>query len=75
MSPALRGPFVLERSIGKNLLQKHSSASRRKQEDTDYPKNGSIEVCIVIDVVLALLPLDIGIDQKKTTQQETREAE
>ena len=66
MAPYLRGHFFLERLVGKDLLQKHLGTARRKEKDTNYPKNGSIEVCIMVNVVLPLLPLDIGIDQKES---------
>ncbi len=75
MAPYLRGHFFLERSVRKDLLQKHPSTSRREQEDTDNPKNSPKQVRIVVDVVLSLLPLDIGINQKKATQKEARKAE
>ena len=75
MAPYLRGHFFLERSVGKDLLQKHPSTRWREQEDTDDPKNSPIQVGIVVDVVLSLLPLDIGINQKKATQKEARKAE
>jgi hypothetical protein len=61
--------------VGKDLLQKHLGAARRKKQDTNYPENGSIEVCIVVDVVLSLLPLYIGINQKKAAQKKARKAE
>ena len=75
MAPYPTGPFFLERSVGKDLLQKHPSTRWREQEDTNYPKYSSIQVRIVVDVVLSLLPLDIGINQKKATQKEARKAE
>ena len=75
MAPYLRGHFFLERSVRQDLLQKHPSTRWREQEDTDDPKNSPIQVGIVIDVVLSLLPLDIGINQKKATQKEARKAE
>lgn len=68
------GPFFLERSVGKDLLQKHPSTARREEEYTNYPENGSIEMCIVVDVVLSLLSLDIGINQKKAPQKEAWKA-
>ena len=75
MAPYLRGHFFLERSVRKDLLQKHPSTRRREQEDTDNPKNSPKQVRIVVDVVLSLLPLDIGINQKKATQKKARKAE
>ena len=75
MAPYLRGHFFLERSVGKDLLQKHSRTTGRKEQNTNYPKNGTIEVCIMVDVVLALLPLDIGINQKEATQKESWKTE
>jgi hypothetical protein len=61
--------------VGKDLLQKHLGAARRKKQDTNYPENGTIEVSIVVDVVLSLLPLDIRINQKEATQKEARKTE
>lgn len=75
MGPVRTGPIFLERLVGKDLLQKHLGTAGRKKQDTNYPENGSIEVCVVIDVVLSLLPFDIGINQKEATQKKAWKTE